>query len=137
MGLQKLITLIKLMSRAKLEIERFRKPKSAAKIPETKSKIVAQIRKAECQGPKLSTHSEKSSLLCAEFDSALFAFCEIQVCVFVNSSLPYGKLSLHRQKNEVWVFKNSSLRLFENSSLYQKNKGVGHWSTCEKRKPYK
>ena len=80
------------------------------------------------------TDSEKSSLLCAEFDSALFAFCEIQVCVFVNSSLPYGKLSLHRQKNEVWVFKNSSLRFFENSSLYQKNKGVGHWSTCEKRK---
>ena len=55
MGLQKVITLVGLMSRAKLEIERFRKPKSAVKIPETKSKTVAQIRKAECQGPKLGT----------------------------------------------------------------------------------
>ena len=44
------------MSTAKLEIaDRFQKPKSAAKIPETKSKTVAQIRKAECQGPKLGT----------------------------------------------------------------------------------
>ena len=44
------------MSTAKLEIaDRFQKPKSAAKIPETKSKTVAQIRKTECQGPKLGT----------------------------------------------------------------------------------
>ena len=42
MGWQKPIALITLMSTAKLEIKRFRKPNHAAKIPETKSKTLAQ-----------------------------------------------------------------------------------------------
>ena len=66
------------------------------------------------------TDSEKSSLLCVEFDSALFAICEIQVCVFVNSSLRYGiKFPLEKK---VWAFKISSLRFVRIQGCMERKK---------------
>ena len=83
------------------------------------------------------TDSEKSSLLCVEFDSALLAFCEIQVCVFVKSSLRlWGIKFASKKKLEVWVFKNPSLRFLRIQACIERIKewGIGVYRKAQNRK---
>ena len=111
---------------------------SETKIMKTGSETAAQIRKAECQGPKfylaVKEHwfSQKSILSFLEFKSALLAFCGNQVCVVVNSSL--------HQKNQVCVSENSSLHqkdqgcVSENSRVHRKNQVcVAENSSCHQK----
>ena len=81
------------------------------------------------------TDSEKSSLLCVEFDSALLAFCEIQVCVFVKSSLRLWGIKFASKKKLKFGFLRIQVCVSWEFKLASKEEwGIGVYRKAQNRK---